>query len=64
MMPADWTFMTYGNEYTVDCVYGDLVLIARCPRPQERVKRVVKRFPELKEMSDYEGYNTYPFCTL
>lgn len=40
MMPADTSFMTYGNEYTMKYVYGDLVLIAEFPELEERLEMV------------------------
>ncbi|KAJ2926736.1 hypothetical protein H1R20_g10379, partial [Candolleomyces eurysporus] len=49
MMTTDSAFTTYGNEYTVEHVYGDLVLIAELKPLQDRVAWLVNAFPHLKE---------------
>ncbi|RXW16208.1 hypothetical protein EST38_g9649 [Candolleomyces aberdarensis] len=49
MVPADASFMTYGNEYTMKYLYGDLVLVAEFPELKERLEIVSTKFPQIVE---------------
>ena len=49
MMTTETAFTTYGNEYSVEFVYGDLVLTAELKPLKDRVAWLINTFPDLKK---------------